>query len=300
MNIPWQQKVKDYAMRPGFLVKARRVDVAKVKSVVMAIGPNRNMTTLTASLIALHPNCQVLNNAAYRHMDRAEALLRDPSQPEYERFVRSSVYKSQGGRRGHYGGTITLSHAFDRAPVREAYERRFGDARLKDDIRCVYWKSAVQLTALIREKHLDLAKTVEANPHVRFLMPMRNPVDCAKSNLRLGHYRHFPEVADKPIEEVVEFFVELIGWYLDLRERYPKNFFCYLQPDFGRQTLVDLAAFLELPADETWIKDCLGSTLQGKPYDYEPGLVQSFHDSLERHLGDHPEEKARFAAMVPA
>jgi hypothetical protein len=300
MNIPWQEKVADYAKRPAFMVRARRVDISKVDSVVMAIGPNRNMTTLTASLIALHPNCQVLNNAAYRHMERAEALLRDPNQPEYERFVRSSIYKSQGGRRGHYGGSITLSHAFDRPAVREAYERRFGEARLKDDIRCVYWKSAVQLTALLREQGLDLARTAEANPKVRFLMPMRNPVDCAKSNLRLGHYRHFPEVADRPIEEVVDFFVGLIGWFLDLRKRHPKNFFCYVQTDFGRQTLVDLAGFLGLPVDETWISDCLTSTLQGKPYDYEPELVTSYHQSLEKHLADHPVERATFASMVPA
>ncbi len=298
MTTPWQEKALDYVKRPAHALRARRVDLSRVESAVMALGPNRNMTTLTASLIALHPNCQVLNNAGYRQMDHAEALLADPTREEYERFVRTAIMKSQGGRRGHYGGTITVSHAFDRPAVRDAYRSRFGSSVLKDDIRCLYWKSAVQLTALVREKGIDLSEVVARNGNIRFLMPIRNPVDCAKSNFRLGHYRHFPEVDGKPIEEVVDFFVRLVAWFLDHRAKHPDNFFCYFQSEFGRQTLVDLAGFLRVPADEQWIASCLESRLKGKPYDYEPGLLDAYHASLDTHLGSHPEAKAVLAGMV--
>lgn len=298
MNIPWQEKALNYVKKPGHALRARRVDMRKIESAVMALGPNRNMTTLTASLIALHPNCQVLNNAGYRHMDRAEALLADPSKPEFERFVRSAIFKSQGGRRGHYGGTIMLSHAFDRPAIRDAYRERFGTATLKDDVRCVYWKSAVQLTALVRDKGIDLSDVVSRNDKIRFLMPIRNPLDCAMSNFRLGHYRHFPEVDGKPVQEVVTFFIELIGDFLDQRKKHPGNFFCYFQSQFDRQTLVDLAAFLRLPADEKWIESCLESRLKGKPYTYEPGMREAFEAAIQKRLSDHPDEAAILLAMA--
>ncbi len=300
MTTPWQAKALDYVKRPGYAMRAQRVDVNKVESTVMALGPNRNMTTLTASLIALHPNCQVLNNAGYRHMVHAEALLANPTKDEYQRFVRSAIYKSQGGRRGHYGGTITLSHAFDRPAVRDAYESRFGKSVLKKDVRCLYWKSAVQLTAMIRAKGIDLSEVVAKNDKIRFLMPIRNPLDCAMSNYRLGHYKHFPEVNGQPIEKVVDFFVELVAWFLDNRAKHPDNFFCYFQSEFDRQTLLDLAAFLKSPADETWINSCLESRLKGKPYEYAPGMVDSYRASIKKHLGAHPEAAATLNGMVPA
>ena len=70
----WQANVMEYARRPVHFYRSQRVDLSRVRNVVMALGPNRNMTTLTASLIALHPSCQVLNNAGNRQIDRAEVL----------------------------------------------------------------------------------------------------------------------------------------------------------------------------------------------------------------------------------
>jgi hypothetical protein len=298
MKISWQEKALLYVKKPGQALRARRIDMRRIESAVMALGPNRNMTTLTASLIALHPNCQVLNNAGYRHMDRAEALLENPSDGEFEHFVRSAIYKSQGGRRGHYGGAITLSHAFDRPAIRDAYRARYGSAVLKDDVRCVYWKSAVQLTAMVRKKKIDLSDVVTRHNKVRFLMPIRNPLDCAMSNLRLGHYRHFPEVDGQPADKVVDFFIQLISDFLDNRKKHPNNFFCYFQSEFSRQTLVDLASFLRVPADETWITNCLQSRLKGKPYTYEPGLREAYEASIEQRLAAHPEEAAVLRAMA--
>lgn len=40
----------------------QRTDIQDVRAVCLALGPYRNLTTLTASVIALHPNCQVLNH----------------------------------------------------------------------------------------------------------------------------------------------------------------------------------------------------------------------------------------------
>ena len=299
MSKPWQVKVADYIKRPVHKLRSQTVDLSKIETVCMALGPNRNMTTLTASLIALHPQCQVLNNAGYRIMDNALAALRVPGEQTHRTFARDALFKSQGGRRGHYGGTITLSHAFDRPAVRDAYERRYGRSVLKQDVRCIYWKSAVQLTSEVRGRGIDLGAAVAANPKLRFLMPIRNPLDCAKSNFRLGHYRHFPEAKDEPVEGVVRFFVELVGWFLDLRADHPDNFFCYFEQEYGPQTLEELARFLKVDVDPTWISDCAASRLKGRAYDYEPALLDAYHGALDQFLGRHPEAKAKLASLAP-
>ena len=45
---------------------SKTVDCDQVEKVCMSLGPQRNLSTLTASLFALHSNCQVLNHAGQR------------------------------------------------------------------------------------------------------------------------------------------------------------------------------------------------------------------------------------------
>ena len=45
---------------------SRYLDIQDIESVCLTLGPYRNLTTLTASVLFLHPNCQVLNHAGIR------------------------------------------------------------------------------------------------------------------------------------------------------------------------------------------------------------------------------------------
>ena len=44
-------------------VANNKFSVDNINSIVCLLGPYRNLSTLTASIAALHPNCQVLNHA---------------------------------------------------------------------------------------------------------------------------------------------------------------------------------------------------------------------------------------------
>ena len=48
------------------LRESRYLDIQDIESVCLTLGPYRNLTTLTASVLYLHPNCQVLNHAGNR------------------------------------------------------------------------------------------------------------------------------------------------------------------------------------------------------------------------------------------
>ena len=284
----------DRLRRPLHVYRSLRLDMGEVRTLCLTLGPNRNLTTLTASLLALHPQCQVLNHAWKRQRGQAEALLSGRDGPAFERFVRAAVARSQGGRQGRYGGSVLHSHAFKRPAMREAYERRYGSSVIKEEIRCVYWKSAKQVTAYVRDHDIDLAEVAAREPRLRFLMPLRNPLDCALSNYRLGHHSIFG-LRDHPVEEVIDFMTELVGWFLDLRRDHPKSFFGYLEREYDRPMLVRLASFLELEADETWIGDCLQSTTRSSPYEYEDAQLEAYRAALQKHLAGHPEIQGEFA-----
>ena len=53
-----------------------------------------------------------------------------------------------------------------------------------------------------------------------------------------------------------------------------------------------------MPADETWINNCLESRLKGKPYTYEPGMREAYAASIEKYLSAHPDEAAILTAMA--
>jgi hypothetical protein len=288
-------KLLDRLRRPVHIYRSLRLDLDAVNTLCVTLGPNRNLTTLTASLVALHPQCQVLNHAWGRQREQAEALFEEPGGHRYERFVRMAVARSQGGRRGRYGGSVTHSHAFKRPAMREAYERRYGKAVIKEDIRCVYWKSAKQVTRYVREHGIDLAEVAEREPRLRFMMPLRNPLDCALSNYRKGHHRHFPQLAGGPVEPVIDFMTELVGWFLDLRREHPSAFFGFLESEWGRPMLERLASFLRVDTDEIWMRDVLRSQPRGTAYDYDPAHLKVYAESLRTHLHGHPEIQREFA-----
>lgn len=83
------------------------------------LGPYRNLTTLTASVLALHPHVQVLNHAGRRLLKQPELdFITEPS--TWNRFCEVALAESRGGTAGLHGGSITHSHAFESPKIRAA------------------------------------------------------------------------------------------------------------------------------------------------------------------------------------
>lgn len=287
----------DYGLKSG---QRRRINLDHLNSVCLLLGPYRNLTTLTASIMALHPNCQVLNHAGERiyHLNKTH-FFKTYTDETFENFCRYAIAISRGGKRGNYGGSITLSHAFaQHGRMGRLYRARYGDKRLKNEIQCLFWKESMRTSNIIRDLQVDLDDLFAQNNKIRFLMPIRNPLDCALSNMKTGHTQYINTLKELKPEPVLDSILREIGWFMSLKQAHPERFFYYVQNRFDADTLTQLAGFLNLPPDPQWIQDALEVYVMRKPYACSPNLIDQYYESL-KHLNHAPDLKAQLEEFIP-
>lgn len=273
-------------------------DVTGLRTVCLFLGPYRNLTTLTAGVIALHPTCQVLNHgkrAVFRDVE--DNFLREFRPETFERFLRVGIEHSASGSRGDAGGSITHSHAFDHEVMREVFAARYGDATRKDVVECLVWKEPLRSSNALRKHAVDIGALLEQEPRLRFLMPIRRVIDTARSNIKTGHVEIFRGLRDHTLESVVDAVLDEIAWFLDQRDRWPERFFSFFQDDLDAPLLAELATFLDVDAEERWIRDAMTCYRLTAAYDYEPEQIVRYRASIKHRLERHPAIRDRLLAQ---
>jgi hypothetical protein len=262
--------------------------VERIHTVCVFLGPYRNLTTLTASILSLHPHCQVLNHAGARVFGAPEVnFLLDSSTATFARFCEFALSASQGGRRGGYGGSITFSHAFDSDVIRDAYRRRYGELLAKPSVESIVWKESLRVSALLREQHVDIAALLAANGKLRFLMPIRNPLDCATSNIRSGHARLWRGAASRDTGEVLDRVLGELAWFRDLaRSHGTDRFLSFFEFEFDEALLGRLAEFLQLCPDARWTEDALACFRLKRGYEHDPALLERYERRVRQLFAD--------------
>lgn len=269
-----------------------------LKTVGLILGPYRNLTSLTAAALSLHPHVQVLNHAGSRLLTRRRNFLRHADPARLDRFIAAALGASTWGKRGTFGGSIQLSHAFDRENVRETYRRRYGEQTMKDDVRCLVWKESGRVTTLLRESDDGIEDLTVVAPKMRYLQPVRNPLDCTRSNLRTDHAKLVPGVKDLNPESVLDAIVENISWFAMSAEKHPERFFMFFEDDPVDTVIDGLVRVLELDDDDTWRRDAAGVfVVSGKPYEHAPEMHRALRRSVERHVID-PELAQRLLRLA--
>ncbi len=258
-----------------------------LKTVGLILGPYRNLTTLTAAVLSLHPNTQVLNHAGTRLLKGRRNFIERADQASLERFVEAALGASTEGTRGTHGGSIQFSHAFDRDNIRESYERRYGDQVMKDDVQCFVWKESGRVSQVLRRRDDGIERLTESIPKVRFLQPVRNLLDCTLSNFASHHAKLVPGVTDFSHEGVLDAIVENISWFARSAEKCPDRFFMFFEDDPVSTVLDGLVKVLELDDDETWRHDAAGAfVVAGTSYEHAPEMREALRRSVERHVTD--------------
>lgn len=275
-------------------LRARFVHTGDVRTLCVLAGPYRNLTTLTASVLSLHPGCQVLNHAGTRTLnDRKYDFWRYADPRTFGNFLRFAIAISGSGRRGSHGGSITLSHAFDsRYRLADIYRRRYGSAVVKERITCLVWKESMRITNHLREHAVDMGGLLHRHPALRFVLPVRNPLDCARSCMTTGHVRWFGRLAasETPtIEDVVEAVLDEFLWFLEQQDKTPDRFLWFFASDFGPSTLERIAEFLALDADQVWMENGLAAFAVESEYRHPPALVAHFEHVAKQRFSAHPE-----------
>jgi hypothetical protein len=272
------------------LLVSQLIDIGAVKTVCLALGPYRNLTTLTASVLFLHPHCQVLNHGGRRIFgDKRLDFIGEYSRKRFENFVRYAIHISKKGRRGDHGGSITLSHAFDdKHSMKEIFDGT-QLSRTKRNITTLFWKESLKTTNHIRQSKCNLTQLFAENKQVRFLLPIRNPLDCAVSNIKTGHVNRFQSVdRGSSVEEVVEAILEELLWFKKLEMENHERFFYYFEHECNRATLKKMADFLELEASEEWLMNSMEAFNVKSQYNHSRRVMSCFKDSVERKFAEYP------------
>ena len=265
----------------------------QLKSVCILLGPFRNLTTLTCAVLGLHPNCTVLNHAGLRILPNSRLnFLSDGSADRFREFVRYAGFASRTGSGGPYGGDIRLSHAYDFEPTREAESRLRGLAR--GPTTSLVWKDSQRVTNYLRSAQVDVRHLMQRNEKLRFLLPIRNPIDCAISNLRTGHFHFFlrPHLsAESPLEEVVAAVLDEIEWFIALRDNsdQPERFFLYFEHEMGREVLERMLAFLALPRDERYLEAAAAAFRIGRPRRKQQAVIDRYAEEVSQKFERYPQ-----------
>lgn len=283
------------------LIASRSIDIEECRTVCLALGPYRNLTSLTAATLFLHPNCQVLNHAGNRIYGNHEVdFLSNYSRERFNRFIQFAIHISGGGARGDFGGSITHSHAFDSVHEMKQMFSETETGLIKSDIHCLFWKESLSTSNLIRQKQIDLDHILGEEDRLRFLMPIRNPLDCAISNLKTGHATRFAGCdKNSTVSEVLLAILREIHWFAAQKKNNPNRFFCYFEHSINREMILDLASFLKLGADEAWVSRALRAMVNKSRYRHEAGLLQLYRKSVEAQFLEFPalaEQLLRFAS----
>jgi len=230
----------------------------QLESVCILLGPYRNLTTLTCAILGLHPQCAVLNHAGVRTLQNPRLnFLAGYSPDKFSEFVRYAGFASRSGARGDYGGDIRLSHAFGFEAMRQAHARLQGLPA--GPTKCLLWKDSHRVTNFLRSARVDVPRLLQCNPKLRFMLPIRNPIDCAISNVRNGHVVFFAAFhgvsAESAIEDVVAAILDEIAWFVTLQEdsARPDNFFLYFEHEIGLRVLEKMLTLLGLSHDEAYL-----------------------------------------------
>jgi hypothetical protein len=227
-----------------------------VTDLAILLGPYRNLSTITAATLALHPDVQVLNHAGERFLGVPDLdFIGNPSAATYDAFLRAAREASAGGKRGSYGGSILYSHAFDDPEVRGVYCRRYGTAMVKPETRCLIWKESMRVQRELQRSDDRFARLCTSIPTVKFILPIRHPLDCALSNLRTGHIRHLGLDAKATLADALGAVLDALAWSLARRDEWPDRVLAFDEAEIGVPLFARMAAFLDIHAEPQWISD---------------------------------------------
>jgi hypothetical protein len=272
----------------------------KTPTVCLFYGFSRNLTTLFASLFALHPKCQVLNHSSKLILVEKDNFLANRTPKSLEKFVKFAIKNSTKNVKG-VGGSIVTSHAFTTSyssgEISTKYQERFGGERVKDEIDCLVWKDAAHMTDYLEDNGIPALQVAAAYPEVRFILPIRNLVDCILSNVT----KHKGRWGENSINEIVEIIVRRTAEFLEMEKKCPNQFMHFFQDEVDSNMVARLGAFMGLESSPEWKQDFL-DCYKLKPSDGATAeLKKTYSDLVVKYLGGSPEVSKflAFAEQIP-
>lgn len=274
-----------------------------VNSVALILGPYRNLTTLAAATLALHPFCQVLNHAGVRlHEYRRLTWMQSPCMKTLREFLHAGFWLSKNGQSGPHGGSIRFSHAFH-GELQRLYLERYGSIWIKEKPHCFIWKESASVTYMFRDGIADLGSVINNLPSLRFIIPIRNPIDIALST-QVFYYRYGvpdylkPQFPDFSFQSALGYVMTTFQYCFRLKEEYPEKIYFLYQDALGRNVFERLEKFLGLPSDARWQTEAASCFVARRKYAYEPNIINMTLENIEKVFGIGSPTTTRLISLV--
>jgi len=280
-----QQEFIDNLKKDFFESQQSSINPEEIKSLCLVVGPYRNLTTLISAIVSLHPNAQVLNHA----FDRVVAIdniniFKQYSNQKFHDFVKYLVHISKAGTRGSYGGSILHSHAYANHPeMKAAYEKRYGSDTLKSEVETLFWKESLSVTRYLRDATTeDVNQLLSSNKKLRLLQPVRNPIDCAISNLNTGTMAsQLTNQAEPGFENTLQAIFNEFIWFDKIAENFPDQAMYYTQDDISDIGLSKLANFLDIQDTEEWHTAAKEAVNLKPSYEINQDVTDYYHKQVD-------------------
>ena len=263
---------------------ASGLDISSVRTICLALGPYRSFTTVTASFIARHPECQAINHGGKQILgDPLLDFLGRYRPATADRFVRYGLHVSLNGTHGKRpgGGPRPASHHEPRARP-----------------RAFLWNDPLRTSRHLRRHNVDMAALLENEPRLRFLQTIRNPIDCAYSIGRNGLAPRMGLERDAPMEAILDGVLKEISWFTALSQEHPGRFFSFFTDTFDPGKAQQLAGFLQVEPLESWARR------SRRCFDYPRTLAigdrlrKHYNSSVARRFEAFPEAREQLLALL--
>ena len=276
------------------------IDISDIKTICLVFGPYRNLTSLSAAMAVLHPNCQVLNHAKRRILPHKKVnFFMRYSETRFNSFIKYAIHLSLSGKRGLVGGSVLHSHAFDKLDVKEKYKNRFGDKLLKEKINCLFWKEGLHLQNHFLENNINTIDLINKNKKIVFILPIRNPLDCAMSNQNTGMSNIFHHInPNSTYQEILKSVLDNFLLFFNYQKKLSSNFFHYYQHSFNESTLKEFCNYLDLPFDERWKNDVLDIYNIKESYPHKKEDIDFYEEYVSTNFKDFPDEMEKLLQFI--
>jgi len=272
---------------------------SNINTICIPLGPYRNLTTLLASLFATHFQCLTLNHAGKRILsDKKIDFFHQKNDKSIEKFLLIATRLSQGGRRGDYGGNIQLSHAFDDGKLDYLYKKYKGNAILNRQIKVLFWKESMRITNHLFKNQINPNLLTFEDKKLKYIIPIRNPLDCATSNLKTKHYKH---ITTEHIDNKINLTYKILDIYkklFDFSKLNSNAFLSFTEREFNKDTLKSICNFVDIDFNNQWADDIISYINLKSKYSHEKSEIIRYKDYVKKLFKDDMQLQQRFIYML--
>ena len=218
--------------------------------IVLILGPYRNLTTMLATYMNLHKNIIVFNHGYDRMKDVGCDFWNKLTIESYNNFIEFVKKNYLSGKKGDYGGDITLAHASQKKNIISKYA-----IPIKRDIKYIVLKESGFITNDLRNDFNDF-NTINNfmsvfRDKIYFIRPIRTILKSVLSNLITGHYIKYCDLKNK---QMLKWYLQDLNWFYNCKKKNIKYFCYFYEKDINNINNI-YCKFLELELIDTLCYD---------------------------------------------